>query len=112
MRRNLTLEETGVLDLRKFQAPNEQTFSIPFDWLLLQGITPNDLNNLGLIANFLKSKFNLFIIAGGIDFNTPDYASTSLNRGEDSNEVAGLISGDYIYVDEIPLGENIVLLTI
>jgi hypothetical protein len=113
MRRNLTLEETGVLDLRKFQAPDQYTFRIPFDWLLLQGINPNNLSAGNTIASFLKAKFSIFIIGSGEDYGTPDYASTVLNSGEDSSEVATFIpGGDYIYVDAVSSDEKVVELAI
>ena len=101
MRRNLTLEDAGVLDLRKFQSPEAPYFTIPFDWLLLHGIVPVNLANSAEVAKFLKSKFNLFIVAGGMEYNDAEYASTSLNQGEDTAEIATLVSGDYIYVDAI-----------
>lgn len=105
MRRNLTLEETGVLDLRKFQpSVNEASWNIPIDWLILQGLDSNYADSLDAVANLLKTKFSIFISAG-VDNGKyiKVYASTSLNEGS-AHEVATYTNGDYIYVDTIEDG--------
>lgn len=72
MRRNLTLEEAGVLDLRKFLITQEDydnfenyhLIGIPADWFVTQGfnhLEANWENEENALVDFIKNKFSVFI---------------------------------------------------
>ena len=115
MRRNLTLEETGVLDLRQFLDSNEKwnewsnnyTIFIPVDWLVAQGFKHLEASWSDEHPEmWFISKFHNFILSHPEDSNNilygfADDGSTYIAHGEDSFNLIsdGILDGEFFILE-------------